>query len=101
MTVHDYLRRRAKAFVWPIGGLGVLALPFLYLGVADAPYGLLVAAAMFTAQCLLLLAMCVSFRCPRCKKSLASLVGYFGPLRHHKRQVQCCPFCTAKFGEPL
>src|SRR5690606_334334 len=101
MTLYDHLSSRAGTFIWPIAALGLLAVGLLLYGIAAVPFGAVIAAVVLGVQVVLIVAMCFWFRCPRCSKSLASLVGYFGPLRRSKRQVQCCPFCATSFNEPL
>ena len=101
MTIDQYLRKKANAFVWPILGLIVLGVILRWSGLIDSPYGFSIALAIFVTMLLAFLVLWVRFRCPRCTAPMSSLVAHFGPFRKLGRPVICCPFCTVRLDEAV
>ncbi|HUR40862.1 MAG TPA: hypothetical protein VM240_06795 [Verrucomicrobiae bacterium] len=93
MTIRQHLRKRFWAvfgttiLLWvllTVGGIGMWKMHLLTVGLIFVFLFIFVGG--FIA-CLL------TFKCPRCNASLASLIGHFGPLSVFSRKVAHCPFC--------
>ena len=98
MTIRQHLYRRVSFVTWPAVAFMVIAVITLFVPPSD--FLLNVVMASLVMLVLLLVGTLLTLKCPSCGASLASLIGYLGPLRKVGRKVKCCPFCAINLDEP-